>query len=160
MLIKLSGVFLLLSAGGGFSLLLAKEERRRVSILSSFVELLSYVRSQIDCFLLPVGEILQGSDPSLWAPFGLSSPPSDPSALTDLLTLSAPRLPADAYRVLLSFLRELGSSYRDQQLRSCDLALDSLRSILSRERSALPSRIRVRVCLALCAASGIAILFW
>ena len=64
---KLFGSLLLVGAGLYNALLLARYEHRRVGVLDGYLSLLRFIRGQIDCFSMPIGQILATVDPSVLA---------------------------------------------------------------------------------------------
>ena len=64
---KLFGSLLLVGAGLYIALLLARYEHRRVGVLDGYLSLLRFIRGQIDCFSMPIGQILATVDPSVLA---------------------------------------------------------------------------------------------
>ena len=70
---KLFGSLLLVGAGLYIALLLARYEHRRVGVLDGYLSLLRFIRGQIDCFSMPIGQILATVDPSVLAACGAGS---------------------------------------------------------------------------------------
>ena len=56
--LKFIGFLLILAAGGGAAALSVRTERRRLEVLDGWIDLIAYVRSRIDCFLMPQDVIL------------------------------------------------------------------------------------------------------
>ena len=76
---KLFGSLLLVGAGLYIALLLARYEHRRVGVLDGYLSLLRFIRGQIDCFSMPIGQILATVDPSVPPAGGrIGHPPSAP----------------------------------------------------------------------------------
>ena len=75
---KLFGSLLLVGAGLYIALLLARYEHRRVGVLDGYLSLLRFIRGQIDCFSMPIGQILATVDPSVLAACRGQDPPSAP----------------------------------------------------------------------------------
>jgi len=112
------GCFLLLLAGSGVSLVLFAYERRRCRQAEGFLALVSLLRSQIDCFSIPIGGILKKCDPRILRDCGLD----DGEDLTDMPSLLSAchlLLPEEECALLADFARQLGGGYREEQLRSC-----------------------------------------
>ena len=80
--------------------------------------------------------------------------------LDALLHASRGCLCGEAARLLTGFVREIGGSYREEQVRRCDYYLTALRAVREQQKEELPARVRVCVAVCLCAALGIAILLW
>ena len=155
--VKIIGCLLVLGAGGLAAFSTVRYERRRISVLDGWIDLIFYIRTQIDCYLTPLNEILAGADEELlYACMG----DGHCRELGVLLQNCRLYLNPEAHRLLTAFARELGSSYREEQVKRCDYYISSLRSIRDKQMEELPAKIRVGVALCLCAALGIAILLW
>lgn len=156
-MLKFIGCLLILAAGGGAAVLSVRTERRRLEVLDGWIDLIAYVRSRIDCFLMPQDAILASCDRRLILRCGGTLPCADFPALA---RAAESYLAPESRRQVGSFAEGIGSGYREEQVRACDYYIDALREIRKRQAEALPSRIRVRVALCLTAALGAAILLW
>ena len=155
--LKLLGCLLILASGALAAFSAARHERTRLSVLDGWIDLIFYIRTQIDCYLMPLNEILAGADREL-----LRACMGGESAvgLSTLLQNSQFYLNSEARRLISAFVREIGSSYREEQVKRCDYYISALRGIREKQGEELPARVRVCVALCLCAAFGIAILLW
>ena len=154
---KLLGALLVLLAGGFAAWVGASREKRRLTVLDAWLALLRDLRGQIDCYLMPLDEILRAADPDLLRAAGAVRQPQSWDAL---LQASLPHLGKECARLLSALVRELGASYRDDQLRRCDYYLSALQQERDRLASALPARLKLCTASALCAALATAILLW
>ncbi len=157
MIWKLLGVILILLIGAVSALGAVHYEKRRLSVLDGWLDLIQYIRAQIDCYLKPMKEILEESRPELFEACLSPSPPGD---LEAVLKHSAVYLDGDGKRLAEDFVKEIGSSYREDQLRRCDYYLDGMRRQRERIAAELPSRIRMCAGICLCISLGAAILLW
>ena len=155
--IKLVGSLLILAAGGFASLGCVSREKKRPCVLDAWIELLSFIRGQIDLYLMPMDGILSHVERDLLERLGVSD---RPGSLRACLESALPYLDNESQRLLLIWCRECGSGYRDEELRRCDHTLQSLREHRSRLSSALPSRLKLTVARPLCLSLGTAILLW
>lgn len=155
--LKLIGGGLIVSAGGFAAYTMAHAERRRLTVLEAWIDLILFIRSQIDCYLMPLDEILSKSDEAILRACACRTPhPSLPS----LLASSRSYLGEESGRLIASFVKEIGGSYREEQLRRCDYYITALRTERNKLAESLPSRIRLSVSLCLCASIGAFILLW
>lgn len=155
--VKLVGCALVLLSGGGYAISASRYEKKKLSVLDGWMDLIFFIRSQIDCYLTPLSEILKNADQALLrACMGNSNDEDLPS----LLQASSSYLGEEANRLLDSFVRELGGNYREEQVKRCDYYLAALRDIREKKREELPARLRVCTAISLCASFGIAILLW
>lgn len=134
------GLFLLFSCGVATGYVLALFEQRRASQAEGFLSLLRHVRMQIDCFCLPVSKILARLDRGLLTDCGAPEGARDFPAL---LLQTKLWLPDEACTLLADFSKDLGTSYREEQLRCCDYYIARLNPICEKLRAELPRRIRL-----------------
>ena len=135
--VKWMGLCLLLLCGVAGGVMLVRYERRRYAQAEGFLTLLRTVRLDIDCFSMPVERILKQCDPHLLADCGVTRPPEDFAVLLREANLCLPR---EICRLLWDFSAQLGSSYREEQLRCCDYYLARLAPFCDKLRAELPKR--------------------
>ncbi len=154
---KALGALLILAVGAITAKAGAMREREKLTVLDAWLGLLLYVRGQIDCYLLPLDEIFRGADVEL---LRAASAGRKTETWDDLLRASLPHLGKESARLLTALIRELGSSYREEQLRRCDYYLAALEKERDRIAAALPARQKLYVASCFCTALGTAILLW
>lgn len=155
--IKLLGGLLMLCAGGMTAATVIRFEKRKLSVLDAWIELLLYVRGQIDCYLLPLDEILAAADKTL---LHACAPSGKFDSLSALLQGALPYLEPEGRRLLSALVRELGSSYREEQIKRCDYYIHALELCREKMAEALPARLKMGTTVSLCLAIGAAILLW
>lgn len=156
-ILKILGVILILTAGGLAAATAVRFEQKKIRILESWIDLIFHIRTQIDCYLMPLGEILEQADRALIASCMCVLP--NPN-LTQIYHASQFYLGNEARRLLCAFVREIGTSYREEQVRRCDYYMSALRGLRSKARDELPARIRVTVAVCVAVSVGAAILLW
>ena len=156
MILKLFGSALLLAVGMAVAYQNARREKQRLEVLDAWIALLRFLRNQIDCYLRPLEEIL--ADPN--APTIPHGEPDAVPTLPALLAASTPLLEPEGERLLAAFVREIGTSYRREQVRRCDAYLTALGELRARQAEGLPARVRAASTLLLCATLGVALLLW
>ena len=125
--------------------------------MDAWIELLLHVRTQIDCYLMKMDDVLSTAPKSILT----DRKEGDESiTLEKLLEDSRPDLDAEALRLLESFAKEVGGSYREEQIRRCDYHLAALRSVRERIGGELPAKRKVAQALCLFFFAGCAILLW
>ena len=62
-ILKILGVILILGTGAFSAGVVIRYEKRKIAVLAGWSDLIWYIRSQIDCYLMPLPEILAGADP-------------------------------------------------------------------------------------------------
>ena len=155
--LKLLGGGLLVAAGGFSAFSFSQFEKRRLSVLDAWIDLIFFIRGKIDCYLMPLDEILSTADQELLKACMCASPHPN---LRTLLDASSAYLTEESKRLLGAFVKEIGSSYREEQLRRCDYYIQALRAEREQVAKELPARRRLSVSLSLCAAFAAAILLW
>lgn len=155
--LRLFGSGLLLCAGVIGALSCIKKERAPLATLDAWISLLSYVRGQIDLYLTPIPQILFTADPKLIQALHCKGTPKE---MFELFNASQSRLSEEGRRILTTYLREMGSAYREEELKRCDVCIASLTEERKKLAEALPNRLKLGITLRICASLGIAILLW
>ena len=167
--IRLVGCVLLLLAGGYVTVVLTHSERRRMRVLDGFLSLLCYVKGQIDCYAMPIREILDRADPAVMAAcrgFSEDEAESRPHVLlpaesmSSLVRESRDYLEPECERLLVSFSDELGGTFREEQVKRCEYYLEALGNERAKLADAIPVRIRVNNVLCVCGMLGLLVLLW
>ena len=65
-MLKLLGALLILSVGVFSAYVSVQYEKKRLTVVDGWIDLILYIRGQIDCYLLPIGDILSGGDRALF----------------------------------------------------------------------------------------------
>ena len=156
--LKWIGAVCMMAAGLWTALVMIGRERKRLTVLEAWIELIDHIRTEIDLYLTPLDEALQSAEPTLFKKLGVDS--NAPIELDTLVKKSEPFWERESRRAIQTLVRELGASYREQQIKQCELQ----RSILERVREAvaaqLPQKTRLYTTLCLCTAAGLLILLW
>ena len=155
MIPKIIGSALVLSVALTLSMIKNRRIDEKISQLSSLCALISFFRLQIDLYCAPIGEIFKRADKDVVLRCRFRKDPLTADAFTDIDTC----LSSDVISLLSSFASELGGSYRDEQLKSCDYHLAKLKERLSRLEKDAPNEKKLNTVLFLSAATGIIILF-
>lgn len=156
--VKLLGGALVLASGVAASVGAVSRERRRLAVLDAWIALIGLIRVQIDLYLTPLSEILERAEPRI---LQLLTDRSDkPPSLAGMLAHTAPMLDADSQRELAVLLQELGSSYREEQIKQCGYCIEALQKIRERQALELPQKTRLYTTLCLCSSLGVLILLW
>lgn len=161
---KIVGACLLLFAGTYSAVHFSRREKKRLRAIDGYISLLFYIKGQIDCYARPIADILRGADRRIIA---------DCIGITDTDTLSGQYdefpvlveesgdlLEPESRRILQTFSGELGSTFRDEQIKRCDYYIEALTRERERLFEAIPTR--TRVCNVLCVTCALifAVLLW
>lgn len=166
MIYKVIGCLVLLLAGGYVSLSVHRFEHLRLRVLDGYISLIYHIKGQIDCYAMPVSEILARADPAVLAAcLGISRPTDVVSRegtrfLPNMVRESRLYLEPEAERLLTAFTGELGSAYRAEQVARCDYYIQALTEERRKLYETMPARLRICSVLCLCCAMGAAVLLW
>ncbi len=155
-MLKLVGSLLLVLTGLVLAVSVCSFEKKKLSVLDSFIALLLYIKGQIDCYSMPLCDILENGAQK-------TSLVSDTGNICDfgrILSSSRMYLDDESYRLLLSFYSEFGSVYREEQLRRLDYYINALGERRRAVFEDLPARTRVGSALCICGVLGILIIIW
>lgn len=154
LLFKAIGALLLTAVGAYGAILLNRGAEKTIDRLEAWIALLRLAKNQIDCFSLPLSEILLRCEPSLLSRLGWEeeSAPEDFAALGAELPLS--ELSEEGERVARFFCEEIGKGYRNEQLRTCDYSIGLFCAERDRLLAELPKRRQRNVTLCMAAALG------
>ena len=156
-MLKLLGALLVLSVGVFQAFVSVQYEKKRLTVVDGWIDLILYIRGQIDCYLMPLDDILSNGDRAL---FEACMSPSNAADLPAILEASGIYLDGEAKHTLESFVREIGTGYRDEQIKRCDFFISSLRVQREKIAAALPIRTRLCATLCICLSLATAILLW
>ena len=152
-MLRLIGGLLLVVCGGIVSVSIYRFQRKKLFVLDAFISLLLFIKGQIDCFSLPLCDILSRS-PDALSELGAGE------SFSHIVEQNKIYLDRECYRLLCSFESEFGGLYKEEQLRRCDYYV----SLLTEQRRVIfedwQSRARVAGALCICSVIGILIILW
>ncbi len=134
---------------------LSRAESERLKRLDALIELLRFIRREIDYFCVPINEIFRRADHRILKECGVIGTVTD----FDSFISSLSPVPDDEIKnILISFSRELGISYREEQLKNCDLHINTLTSLRDRAYAESKKNKKLHTTLCISAAAAIVIL--
>lgn len=104
---------------------------------AGFFNLLRTIRLEIDCFSTPLSRILPRCDRETLRDCAAGMPPEED---VRRLFSHAVLQPPEIRRLLAEFSAQIGSGYREEQLRCCTYYLERLAPYCDRLRAELPKR--------------------
>ena len=152
---KLIGASLVVASAAFIAHIRNREIDEKISQIKALCSLISFFRSQIDLFCVPVGEIFKRADANLIKKCRFAKGGENAASFSEL----EGNLPDDVLALLSSFSSELGTLYREEQLKSCDHYISRLKEKLDLLESNAPKQKKLNTVLFLSAAIGIVILF-
>ena len=150
---KLIGGAVILAAAFLLSFVLNEKEKEKLEKIEGLTALLRFFRIQIDCFCTPVGEIFRRCDEKVLFSCGFLGIPRDFDEF-----LAKTSFPPEADALLASFSAELGTSFREEQLKSCDYHIQKLCELRDSTAEKTKKQIRLNTTLCLTAAATAVIL--
>ena len=169
---KLIGSGLLLLVSGYVALAVRRFEYRRLRVLDGYISLICFIKGQIDCYAMPLTDILSRADPLILANcLGLETPRTatltfpgwgmgGEMPLPAMVRESRLYLQPETERLLSGIAGELGSMYRAEQVSRCDYYIQALTEERRKLYETMPARLRTCSTLCLCCAVGAAVLLW
>lgn len=155
MWIKIIGGIIVMFGGYMIYRIMNRAEKKKLEQLDGIIALLRFIRLQIDCYLIPVREILRRCDKKILEKCGASGESEDFASL--VMTLD-PMPDKEIMGILRSYSGELGSSYRDEQLRSCDRYISMLTKYRDELAEEAKKKQKSSLAVCLCASAGLIIL--
>ncbi len=151
-MIKLIGGALIMIFSIGAASYIASGEKNKIEEIEGFIALIRYVRNQIDCFSMPIENIL-GSCPEILFKIGIDE---KISSLSELVSKCEMTCGEECEKIINDFAVSLGKGYRERELKICDKSIGELENIKNRLVVSYPSKRKTAA--ALCLAIGGALL--
>ncbi len=152
---KLFGCALIMLSGAVGAALLSRAESERLKRIDALIELLRFIRREIDYFCVPINEIFRRADPRILKECGVSGTVTD---FDSFISSLSPEPDGEIKNILTSFSRELGVSYREEQLKNCDLHINTLLSLRDRAYTESKKNKKLHTTLCISAAAAVVIL--
>lgn len=156
MIYKMAGALILSLSGILCAAFLNRRAEARLREISGWIALLRFCKLQVECFSLPMGEILARSNRETLASCGYVGEIA-PKSFEDLFRASVLH-DAEAEGIVRGFCEEFGRGYREEQMRGCDYYLSQLearREVLAKK---LPAQKKMNATLSVCAALAVVLL--
>ncbi len=151
-----AGAILILLAGLEGARRLCKSAEKEVAGVDAYLSLLRYVRTQIDCYALPIGEIFKRCSDELLFLCGWRQKEA-PSSFDELIA-SARIADKEAKNIIFEFCSDFGRNYREEQLKRCDWSINALEKCRERLAGEVPNKKKLNLTLCLSASAALIIL--
>ncbi len=138
------GAICLMLGTFGISRTLDLRERRRVAEYGGVLDFLRYIRVQIDCFRMERRALFQRYENPDLEKTGFLKNLRMGQTMGEALAHSETLLEKEGIDLLVSFDRELGSSYMGEQLASCDYYIERWGQMECKFREGLPRAIQLK----------------
>lgn len=153
---RIIGAAMLAVSGIAGAYLLNASAKRGLEQTEALIAWLRFMRSEIECFAMPLPRALERCPRELYARCGyhLQTPPSGVAEFISACELAD----AETGRQLERFAEDIGKGYRDEQLTLCDYYLELLEARRQELCGQLPTRKKLNGALCLSGALALVIL--
>lgn len=157
-LFKITGAFALLGGGAYAAYTESARDRARLYRMDCLIALVKQLRTKIERYLTPVGEILRQCDAEVLKGCltGVDSCPRErPRDVGELVfQLRRGAYFEDGGDALCALAERLGRSYREESVRECEECVRELEAVRATLASELPKKRKTRAVTGLCAAAA------
>ena len=114
-----------------------------------FIIFIEHIKSQIECFLLPIDRIIHACDENLIRNCGIETDYRGINTLEDLFDNAAIYCGDECIETLMTFSKSFGQGYADEQLRSCSYCISELIKIRDKmkEKGIKERKVKLALCL-------------
>lgn len=154
---RIAGAVMLVVSGMVGAYLMNSSESRALSQADCYISLLRYIRIQVECFAMPMGDIIRGCDRELLTGCGFRG--DIPPLTLDELIGRCEIVDGEIRETVKEFADSFGKGYRDEQLRECDYYIELLCERRRRIADELPKRKKLNTTLCVSWALALVILF-
>lgn len=158
LLFKLAGALALLGGGAYAAYTESARDRARLYRMDCLITLVKQMRTKIERYLTPVGEILRQCDAELLRGCltGVDGCPNERPHDVDELVFFLRRGAyfEDGKDALCALAARLGRSYREDSVRECEECIRELEAVRDTLASELPKKRKTHAVMGLCAAAA------
>ena len=151
-----AGAIVLLTAGLEGARRLCKMAEDDIFGVDAYLSFLRYVRTQIDCYALPIGEIFERCSKELLYSCGWRQE-SAPHTFEELFSCNHIS-DKEAKNVIFEFCSDFGRNYREEELKRCDSCITALEKCRERLAREVPNKKKLNLTLCLSASVALIIL--
>lgn len=154
---KMLGGSLMLLGGAMLSRALNRRMLIALRRAEAWTVLLRSIKNEIECFSLPIRDILKKTDTELLHACGYTRE-APPDSLSELIS-SARNVDGETERIIGRFASEFGRCYRSEQVERCAYYISLMEDRRIALLSELPSKKRLNSTLCMAGSLGLLILF-
>ena len=154
--VKITGTVLVVLGGAILAYMLNSKAKCTLTRTEGFISLLRYIKTQVDCYSMPLSRILENCNDSIYSDCGYVGE-KKPNDLSELIS-GCPSLDGRALKIMSEFSEEFGKSYRGEQVKLCDRCIDELAILRTEVSEGLPLRRKLNSTLCMSGAMAIVIL--
>ncbi|MBO5715138.1 MAG: hypothetical protein J6S23_01940 [Clostridia bacterium] len=97
-----------------------KFQKKRIKQINAFIELIEYIKNQIECFLLPIDTIINNCDADLLKDCGIQKGIKNCSSLKNLISSVTFYCDDEAIDIIWQFAENFGHNYSREQIIACE----------------------------------------
>ena len=153
---KIIGVLLILCSAFFLARGYVTEIEESVRSTCALRQIMENVKNMIECYAMPIGQILKQMDPEVLKLCGYSGD-SLPCDLLELLENSSVT-DGESREIFFSFSKDFGKGYRKDELLRCSMFLERMRSREKKLLKEAAKKKRVVMAVSLCGAAAVVIL--
>ena len=157
MIVKLIGGGVIVICSIFFTISHRRFEERRLRTLDGLIALINYIKGQVDCYALPIREILTRLPAEIFCDCNC---PEGAYSLDEIVMQCRVYLEKESLRLIEAFASEFGSTFREEQLRRCDYYISTLSEERKRVFASVNAKSRAGGALWIFACLGLVILLW
>lgn len=154
---KILGCVLVALSGAAVSFTFNRRVMSVLRSVESWEHLLAQIKNEVECFSLPIGEILSRVEPSLLRRCGYTGEDT-PRELSELMEKTV-FTDGETGRIVTRFASEFGRCYKNEQVGRCAYFTSLVEERRKRLASELPSKRKLNTTLSLAVSLGLIILF-
>ena len=158
MYIKILGCVFVAVSGFAISYILNRRVSASLRVAEGWERLLARIKNEIECYSLPIADILARTDPSILRLCGYTGGEA-PKSLYELREKTA-FTDIETEKTVCRFISEFGQCYKAEQVGRCAYFVTLMEARRGAIAAELPEKKRLYFTLCLSAGLGILILFW
>ena len=158
MALRIVGAAILSLCGVLFAAHLNRRAECRLRQVEGWISLLRFVKAQVECFSLPMSEILWQCDREILRSCGYPADLS-PKSFSAMIE-AASFCDGECARIAHAFAEEFGKGYREEEMRGCDYYLAQLEAHKESLAKKLPAQKKMNATLSVCAALALVLLLF
>ena len=156
MALRIVGAAILSLCGVLFAAHLNRRAECRLRQVEGWISLLRFVKAQVECFSLPMSEILRRCDKEVLRSCGYPADLS-PKSFSAMIE-AASFCDGESARIARAFSEEFGKGYREEEMRGCDYYLAQLEAHKECLAKKLPAQKKMNATLSVCTALALVLL--
>ena len=135
-----------------------KYQKKRMKQINAFIDLIDYIKNQVECFLLPFDEIVRSCNTNLLNNCGITTPKSNFKTMKELISHVNFYCDDEVIEILEQFADGFGKAYLNEQINSCEYCKNELIKKRNKTHEKDLKNQKIQLALFLCASFSIIIL--